>query len=206
MPRNLSYKAKWVHLLSHIKYLTFKAGEDNRLVNAVASWLLAAHIEFIALAGRDPDRRLRCCTLPDLDRRRSGVGSHSGTVVRLGAPHPPRKPARMDVRWRGRLRKRLRLADKQSSRPTAAVVGPHPSRRPVRAGVCGQGCAVHHRRGVGRPHSGARRKAAALVRRSNQRRVTARAPGQAAKGMLSSRRPVIPSPHSSSAHGRTKLG
>ena len=154
MPRNLSYKAKWVHLLSHINYLTFKAGEDNRLVNAVASWLLAAHIEFIALAGRDPDRRLRRCTLPDLDRRRSGVGSHFGAVGRLGAPHPSRKPARMDVRWRGRLRKRLRLADKRSSRRTAAIVGPHPSRRPVRAGVCGQGCALHPRPGVGRPHRG----------------------------------------------------
>lgn len=39
-PRNLSYKAKSVHLLSHINYLTFKAGKDNRLVNVVASWFL----------------------------------------------------------------------------------------------------------------------------------------------------------------------
>lgn len=39
-PQNVSYKAAWAHLLSHLKYLTFKPGRRNRLVNEVACWLL----------------------------------------------------------------------------------------------------------------------------------------------------------------------
>ncbi len=38
-PQNVSYKAGGVHLLSHIKYLSFKAKRRDRLVNVVASWL-----------------------------------------------------------------------------------------------------------------------------------------------------------------------
>lgn len=38
-PLNVSYKAGGVHLLSHIKYLSFKAKRRDRLVNVVASWL-----------------------------------------------------------------------------------------------------------------------------------------------------------------------
>jgi len=38
-PKNISYKARGLHLWSHIEYLTFKAGRRNLLVNKVAGWL-----------------------------------------------------------------------------------------------------------------------------------------------------------------------
>ena len=38
-PRNISYKASGIHLWSHIAYLKFKAGADDRLANVVARWL-----------------------------------------------------------------------------------------------------------------------------------------------------------------------
>ena len=38
--KNLSYKAAGVHLWSHIEYLSFAPGQDDRLVNKVAAWIV----------------------------------------------------------------------------------------------------------------------------------------------------------------------
>ncbi|MGK7938908.1 MAG: hypothetical protein AB4062_01860 [Crocosphaera sp.] len=39
-PQEIAYKAEWIHLLSHVKYLTFNPCRKNPLIKQLADWIL----------------------------------------------------------------------------------------------------------------------------------------------------------------------